>query len=108
MGKLTLLLVGAAILGGSLLTFSTRGILGETQQGIRSQQADLLSRQIAESGHAVVLAGIVGTNGFQAAATRPQAYEGGAYRVEYDPASTSTRATFRVTGDYAGASHTIE
>ncbi len=108
MGKLTLLLVGAAIFGGSLLTYSTRQIAGEGEAGLREQQADLLSRQIAESGHAVVLASIVDDTGFTAAADETQSYDGGSYRVEYSPTSTATRATFVVSGDYAGATHTIE
>ncbi|OZC02879.1 hypothetical protein [Rubricoccus marinus] len=108
MGKLTLLLVGATILGGSLLTLSTRQLAGESEKGLREQHADLLSRQIAESGHAVVLASIIGDAGFKAASDKTESYEGGTYRVEYSPASTSNRATFVVAGDYAGATHTIE
>lgn len=107
MGKLTLLLVGAAVIGGSLLTFSTRQLAGETQAGQRAAQADLLSRQIAESGHAVVLAAIVDDTGFRTPSIRPREYEGGTYRVSYDPSSSASRATFTVRGDYAGASHTI-
>ncbi|MEM1056799.1 MAG: hypothetical protein AAGI52_14850 [Bacteroidota bacterium] len=107
MGKLTLLLVGAAVVGGSLLTFSSRQIAGETLRGHNAAQADLLSRQIAESGHAVILAAIVDDSGFQSPPISTRSYEGGTYRVEYDPTSTATRAQFSVTGTYAGASHTV-
>ena len=108
MGKLTLLLVAAAILGGSLLTYSAQRLSGGTEGDRRSAQADLLARQIAESGHAVVLAAIMGTDGFRTPAISTRSYEGGQYRVSYDPASTSTRATFVVSGDYRGATHTIQ
>ena len=108
MGKLTLLLVSAAILGGSLLTFSTRRFASGSETGTRSQQADLLSRQIAESGHSVILASIVGDTGFKAPAISTRSYEGGTYRVQYDPSSTSSRATFTVSGEFAGTTHTIK
>ncbi|OZC02878.1 hypothetical protein, partial [Rubricoccus marinus] len=100
-------LVGAAILGGSLLTYSTRQLAAEGEADSRADQADLVTRQIAESGHALVLASIIGTDGFQPVAGATREYDGGTYRVEYDPASTPLRATFAVHSDYAGATHTI-
>ena len=107
MGKLTLLLVAAAVLGGSLLTFSSRGVASNTQGKHRGAQSDLLSRQITESGHAVTLAAIVGETGFQTPAIPTRSYDGGTYRVEYISA-TPTRVTYRVTGDFQKASHAIE
>ena len=107
MGRLTLLLVAAAVLGGSLLTFSSRRVASSSQAGQRGAQADLLSRQITESGHAIVLASIVGETGFTPPAATTRSYDGGSYRVVYNSA-TPTRVTYTVTGDFQGATHAIK
>ena len=56
MGKYTLLIVLAAILGGSLLTLNMRLTSNHTSQDRAEGQASVLARQIAESGQGVALA----------------------------------------------------
>ena len=107
MGKLLLLLVSATILGATVLTLGTRVLSNETTLGHREGQADVLSRQIAESGHSVVLASIVGSNGFRDPGFAERDYEGGTYAVVYTPSVTGDSVEVTVTGSYGGAYHTM-
>ena len=107
MGKYTLLIVLAAVVGGSLLTLNTRGTLGEMSSRHADDQADVVARQIAESGQSVVLSRMMGAGGFvNPSLGGPQPYDGGTFEVSVD-ALTSDLATISVTGTYGGAVHTI-
>ena len=107
MGKLTLLLVGAAILGGTALTVGSRLISSETTRDHREGQADLLARQIAESGHGVALAAMVGDMGFQDPGFSSREQDGGSYTVVYTPSAANDSVTMAVSGSFGGAHHTI-
>ncbi len=110
MGKLTLLLVLAAVVGGSLLTMHTRGALGESSQRYSEGQADLLARQIAESGQSLALSRLMGPGGFvNPHLDGARAFDGGSFQVAVDEiAADGQTATITVTGSYGGAIHTIQ
>ncbi|MEM7787295.1 MAG: hypothetical protein AAF594_06140 [Bacteroidota bacterium] len=107
MGKYTLLVVLAAIVGGSLLTVDLRGTLRDMSSRHADDQADVVARQIAESAQSVVLSRMMGTGGFvNPGIGGPQPYEGGVFEVSLDSLSPAL-ATVSVTGTYGGAVHTI-
>jgi hypothetical protein len=107
MGKLTLLLVMAVAVGGTLLSMNTRGMLGDASRARAEGQADLLARQIAESAQAIALTAMIGETGFQnPGITGPRDLQGGQYEVQIDTLNPQF-ATFSVEGSYGGAVHTI-
>lgn len=107
MGKLTLLLVVAVGLGGTVLTLSTRGLMGDAAQRSAESQADILARQIAESAQAIALTAMIGETGFvDPGFSGPKNLQGGEYEVEIDALNTQI-ATFSVQGRFGGAVHTI-
>lgn len=108
MGKLTLLFVFAAILGGSVLALSTRTLAGLTARGQSEGQADLLARQIAESGQNLALTAMMGEDGFNDPALGTRDYDGGQFEVVYAGEADRQQATVTVHGRYGGAAHTIE
>lgn len=108
MGKLTLLFVLAAILGGSVLAYSTRSLAGLTAQDQSESQADLLARQIAETGQNLALTAMMGPDGFVDPSIGERPYDGGRFAVAYDGADNRQTATVTVRGYYGGATHTIE
>ncbi len=109
MGKLTLLIVGAAILGGAVLKVGSNLIAGDTASDRSESQADLLSRQIAESGQSVALAAMVGETGFRQPGITQREYDGGSFTVTVDAlAADSSQVTVTVVGTYGGAEHTIQ
>ncbi|HEX8386959.1 MAG TPA: hypothetical protein VF576_12290 [Rubricoccaceae bacterium] len=109
MGKLTLLIVAAALVGGSMLKLGMHLIAGDTAGDRSETQADLLARQIAESGQSLVLAAMVGEEGFQDPGISGREYDGGAFTVIVDTLSADRQAiTVTVEGRYGGAVHSIQ
>ena len=112
MGMYTLLIVLAAILGGSLLTLNMRLTSNHTSQDRAEGQASVLARQIAESGQGVALATAVGDNGFlsdaaffSAFGTDAKSYNGGFYQADsFRAYSGGRRADIVVSGVYGNAS----
>ncbi|NNF58798.1 MAG: hypothetical protein HKN04_11210 [Rhodothermaceae bacterium] len=113
MGKSTLLIVLAAILGASTLFLSTRVLTQETREDRSQAQADLLARDAATSGHGLVLNAMLAEDGgFETSA--PYAEENvtdgwfsvDSYDATTDAAGTQT-VTYTVTGHSGGATHTI-
>lgn len=108
MGKLTLLLVVAASIGGAYLTLNMRGALGDSARARSGEQADLLARQIAESGHGLALSSLVGTTGFDASGlVRSGDIDPGEYEASVVDSLLPQRAVVTVRGSYGGAVHTI-
>ena len=108
MGKLTLLLVVAASVGGAYLTLNMRGALGDSAWARSGEQADLLARQIAESGHGLALSSMMGDTGFTTSTlVRQGDIDPGTYAVQVDESLLPQRAVVTVRGSYGGAVHTI-
>ena len=94
MGKLTLLLVAAAVLGGTLLTANLRTSLYGTSRVRAEDQADTVAREIALSAQSIALSKMVGGGGFQDPGFRtPTALDGGEFDVELAPGWTPEMAT---------------
>ena len=109
MGKLALLFVMVAVLGGSLLTFRTRMNANETDNERRDVQGDLLARDAATSGHSLVLNAMVGTHGFQSSLgfTERDVRDGRFTVDDYIVSPGGATANISVTGHSGGATHTI-
>ncbi len=109
MGKLTLLFVMVAVLGGSLLTFRTRMSSNETEYERRDMQGDILARDAATSGHGLVLNAMLGPTGFQTSLPfSEREVQNGRFMVDsYTTTPDQQQAMFSVTGHSGGATHTI-
>ena len=109
MGKLTLLLVVAASLGGAYLTLNMQGLLGAGAERHSADQQDLLAREIAESGHDLILASMMGSDGFRTPTSGSLRGEldGGRYDVAYQDSVLPERAVITARGMYGGAEHVI-
>lgn len=109
MGKLTLLFVMVAVLGGSLLTFRTRMASNDTARERVDSNSDILARDAATSGHGLVLNAMMGTDGFQSDLPFAERdVPNGRFVVDqYDPTSDRQEVSFAITGHSGGASHTI-
>ena len=115
MGRSTLLIVLAAIVGGSYLTFNVLRTQTETTGRRSNAQANVLARQLAESGQAIALSSITGLDGFSNGGVfvSDRDYNGGKIRFEdYDdtlPSSTPNgeRVAIQVSGQYGGATHRL-
>ncbi len=108
MGKLTLLFVMVAVLGGSLLTFRTRMSSNETEYERRDSQGDILARDAANSGHGLVLNAMLDTDGFRASLPfSDRTVQNGRFTVDGYASPDGQTATFTVTGHAGGATHTI-
>ncbi|MFN3595757.1 MAG: hypothetical protein ACK41D_00625 [Rubricoccaceae bacterium] len=107
MGKLTLLLVLAAVGAGTLLTLSARRAASDTARSHAETQQDALARQVAESGRNAVLASIMDADRLRNPGVTRQHYAGGTYEVTYEPTRDARQATITVRGTYGGATHTI-
>ena len=113
MGRLSLLLVLAAAIGGSVLTLGTRLATLETTESQSEDQAGLLAREIAETGESLVLARMMGPDGFVNPAangvTGAIDYADGEFEVDNVMLSPDgMEVTFTVTGTYGGARHAIQ
>ena len=111
MGRLVLLIVLAATIGGSVLTMGTRGTLFESSKRHAEGQEDVLAREIAEAGQSVALREMIRAGGFAdptGALGDEIEYDGGRFRIEFTPGATNHEATVRITGMFGGAVHTIE
>ena len=115
MGRSTLLLMLAAILGGSYLSLTVLRTQSETQGRRSDAQASVLARQLAESGQAIALSMITHADGFANGGvfTSDRDYQGGTIRFEdYDdtlPASApdNQRVAIQVAGAFGGATHRL-
>ncbi len=107
MGKLTLLFVLAAVVGGSMLSLSTRSLAGQASGRRAETQASQLARQIAESGRNLAVSAMLTPDGLVDPNIGTREYDGGAFRVEFAGASDNQTASLTVVGTYAGATHTI-
>ena len=107
MGKLSLLLVGAAVLAGTTLTLATRSTAGETSRVQSEAQADALAREIAESGRSLALTRMLGADGFVDPGLGSVPYDGGRYDVSVVPSADRQTADVTVQGHYRGAVHTL-
>lgn len=110
MGKLTLLFVMVAILGGSLLTFRTQMASNETGNERIDAQSDALARDAAASGHSLILNAMVGTDGFASAISyNDESIQNGRFVIDdYTVSSDNQHVSFAVTGHAGGATHTIQ
>ncbi|PAP78460.1 hypothetical protein [Rubrivirga marina] len=114
MGRLLLLLVSAAIVGGTVLSLSSRGIMTETSRLRGEARADLLARQLAESGQGIALTQVTTEDGFTPppglfVSERP--YDSG--RIQFNHyqetavAGGGEQATIVTAGVVGEASHTL-
>lgn len=107
MGKLSLLLVAAAVLAGTVLTYATRATAGATSRVQSEAQADQLAREIAESGRSLALTRMMGADGFVDPGIGSRAYDGGRYEVTVAPSADRQTAVVTVVGRFGGAAHTL-
>ncbi len=107
MGKLSLLIVAAAVLAGTTLTFATRSTAGETSRVQSEAQADALAREIAESGRSLALTRMLAADGFVDPAIGSRPYDGGRFDVSVVPSVDRQTAVVTATGRYGGAVHTL-
>ena len=114
MGKLTLLLVTAAALGASLLTFSTHTtVVSATDEDLREEEYSTLARANAISAQSYVLDGMLTANGFALDIDNKEGpLPNGSFLVNSYSMSNLvdgmyTEVDFTVTGYAGGASHTI-
>lgn len=107
MGKLSLLIVAAAVLAGTTLTFATRSTAGETSRVQSEAQAGQLAREVAESGLSLALTRMMGADGFVDPGLGSVAYGGGRYDVTVAPAADRQTAVVTVVGRHGGAAHTL-
>ncbi len=115
MGRLTLMIVAAAVLGGATLKLGMNLIAGDTASGRSEAQADVLARQIAETGQSLVLASMVGEEGFvdpgvtgcPDPGTAGCTYDGGTFTVASVRSADNREVTVTVKGRFGGAAHTV-
>lgn len=111
MGRLSLMLVLAAAIGGSILTLNTRLSVSEMTERQSEDQQDALAREIAEAGESLVLARMMGADGFIDPTTNGISgavdYADGEFEVAID-AFSPMEVTFTVTGRYGGARHAVQ
>ena len=115
MGRYTLLLVLAAVAGGSYLSYTALRTQAETGDRRAGSQAAVLARQLAESGQAIALTAITQDDGFDASGggvfigTRD--YRGGTIgfdTLDVEPLGDGRqRATLLVSGAYDEAKHRL-
>ncbi|HLA64325.1 MAG TPA: hypothetical protein VK610_07840 [Rhodothermales bacterium] len=120
MGKLALMLVLAAALGGAILTFSTRQLSGGAAADRRGAQAGVLARDLAQSVRAVVSGQMMGDDGFvtvndlglptrtyQGSTIVSMDYAGGVADVTYTPSADRQTVDVAVTAYQDGAAHRV-
>lgn len=115
MGRALLLIVLAAVLGGSYLTLNVLRAQNETLDRRSGAQATSLARQVSESGLAIALSEVTTYNGFANGGLFPgtRGYNGGTIRFEdYDGSLTPSvpgnqRIALRVSGQFRGAEHRL-
>ena len=115
MGRYTLLLVLAAVAGGSYLSFNVLRAQAETGDRRAGSQSAVLARQLAESGQAIALTAITKPEGFDKADSPfdwgEREYRGGIIGFEtlqVQPfADGRQRAAIRVSGAHGEATHRL-
>ncbi|MDX1419823.1 MAG: hypothetical protein R3181_07650 [Rubricoccaceae bacterium] len=109
MGKLAFLLVMAAIIGGTTLTYSTYATVNEHVRARGETQADVLAREAATSGHGLLLNAALDTRGFRSSPGFSGLELANSFFTvdDYTVETDGTEVTFTVTGHSGGARHTI-
>lgn len=109
MGKLTLLIMMAAVIGGSILTLHTRTLTTDTARERSEAQHDLLARDAAISGQSLILAAMMDEGGFRSSLDfNERTTAAGQFTVDnYQPSADRQTVTFTVTGHSGGATHTV-
>ncbi|MEM9998653.1 MAG: hypothetical protein AAF809_13210 [Bacteroidota bacterium] len=108
MGKFTLLIAFAAVLGSSIVIYTARTNAFEAATDRAEAQADMIARQAAQAGHNLVLGSMLDDYGFKNALSfEQQAFQGGAFQVDYQPSTDRQSLTFEVTGVFDGATHRV-
>ena len=115
MGRALLIIVLAAVLGGSYLTLNSLSARNETLGRRSNAQATMLARQISESGMAIALSEVTHHDGFSNDGLFPSErdYNDGTIRFEsYDDTLTPStpngqRISVRVSGEFGGATHRL-
>ena len=109
MGKAALIGVAAVILAGSFLLLNLQQITGDTNRTQGQQQSDILARELARTGHNLVLAYGVSEDGFNAGLPfKQQLASGGEIHViDYNPSPDGTLVDFTVQGHYGGTVHQV-
>lgn len=109
MGKLTLLFVMVAVLGGSLLTFRAKLNSNETEFERRDVQGDLLARDAATSGHGLVLNAMLDIEGFRNVLgfSENDVIDGRFTVDNYVVATDRQTVDFTVTGHAGGSTHSV-
>ncbi|MEO0741525.1 MAG: hypothetical protein AAF089_08030 [Bacteroidota bacterium] len=108
MGKLTLLIALATVLGSTLVVYTARTSAFAAASDRAEAQADMIARQAAQAGHNLVLGAMLDDYGFKGALDfQQQAFQGGAFEVDYKPTTDGQSLTFEVTGVFDGATHRV-
>ena len=108
MGKLTLLFVLAASLGGSMLLATSQTTAVDAARSTSGVQADVLARELAASGHRLVVGAAVGETGFRPTAPfGTMDFDGGTIRLDSYTATTDS-LTFALTAFHSGAAHQLQ
>ena len=115
MGRYTLLLLVAAVFGGSYLALNVLRTQTETQGRRSDAQAAVLARQLAESGQAMALSPITRLDGFanDGLFVSDRDYNGGRILFEaYDESLTPSspngqRIAIQVAGAFGGVTHRL-
>ena len=115
MGRSTLLLVLAAVVGGSYLSYNVLRTQTETTGRRSNAQANVLARQLAESGQAIAISSITVLDGFEnnGVFKSDRDYNGGKIHFEeFEDGLTATsplgeRVAIQVSGEYGGARHRL-
>jgi len=107
MGKLSVLLVGGAVLASLTLTRATRDIAGETSRAQSERQSNEFARQIAETGQRLVLTQVMGPEGLRLPDFSTQEYGGGSFDVAVALSPDRQTARITVTGRYGISSHRL-
>ena len=107
MGRLVLFIVLAASVGGSILSMATRETASATDAVHTEGQADLLAREIAESGLSLALAEMTRGGGLADPGLSGVALRGGEFSVDFTDLG-GDQASVRVAATYGGAVHEIQ
>ncbi|MGI9174589.1 MAG: hypothetical protein ACR2GR_04660 [Rhodothermales bacterium] len=109
MGKAALIGVAAVILAGSFLLLNLQQITSDTNRTQGQQQSDILARELARTGHNLVLTYAVSEDGFNAKLPfKKQLASGGEIHVtDYKPSADGDFVDFAVQGHYGGTVHQV-
>ena len=107
MGRLVLFIVLAASLGASVITMAMRGTASATDAVQAQTQADVLAREVAESGLSLALAQMTRGGGLSDPGLQDVALRGGEFSVDFTDLGAD-QASVRVKATWGGAVHEIQ